>query len=171
SVDLAEPVGRVLTNGLEEGVAGRAEVILDVEQRRVVKALDELQRRILVAFDADLGGRLERRTGREDREASEKAAFLVVEQVEAPVERLAQRLLARGGVVRAPREERQPFREPLEQPARLERSDAGGRELDRERQSIDAGTDLAHVPLVVGGDREARLERPRALLEELERRF
>ena len=67
------------------------------------------------------------------------------EQVVAPVDRRAQRLLPRVGVA-ATLEQVEALREPLEDLSRRERLGARGRELDRERQLVEPDAELADLP-------------------------
>ncbi len=71
-----------------------------------------------------------------------------VEQVVAPVDRAAQGLLAARDVARAGAEEVEPAREAVEDRGGGEDLDAGGGELDRERQAVEARADLLDQPLV-----------------------
>ena len=116
---------------------------------------------------ADLLGRLEDPAAAEDAEPDEQALFLVVEQLVAPLDRRPQRLLALGQVAPAGGEERQPVLQPAEQLVRLEHLHPGGRQLDRERQAVEAAADLGQ-PAVVAA--EARQHGLRPLPEELDRR-
>ena len=78
-----------------------------------MQRLDERQRLVLAARTAHGGSGFERRAGRKHGEASEEPALVLVQQVVAPVEGRAQRLLASGEIVRAAAEDAQPLRQPL----------------------------------------------------------
>ena len=67
------------------------------------------------------------------------------QQVVAPGDRRAQRPLPLRRRPRSAGEQGQPLLEPFEQDRRRERLDAGGRELDRERQAVEAPADLGHL--------------------------
>ena len=112
---------------------------------------------------------MERRAGREDGEPCQQRPLVLVEEVVAPVDGLPQRLLSRREIARPAREESEALVEPLAQHTRRECSDPRSGELDRERQSVDAATDLDEVVLVRLRPRERRLEELRALDEELDR--
>ncbi len=78
----------------------------------------------------------------EDGEAREERLLVGAEQVVAPVDRRAERLLARGQVAWAAGEEVEALLEPGEQRLRREQLRAGGGELDREREAVEADADL-----------------------------
>src|SRR5829696_253378 len=124
----AEQIERVLAHGLQDREAGLASRIDALYQARVDERREPLQ---WGAAD-DLCG-LDAEATREDREACHVALFVLVEQVEAPVERRLQRLLAGGEIAPPACEERQARLEPVEQFDRRERADVAGGELDRER--------------------------------------
>ena len=71
---------------------------------------------------------------------------LGAEQVVAPVDRRAQRLLAGRQVARPGAEEVEALLEPGEQRLGREQLRASGRELDRERQAVEADADLGDAP-------------------------
>ena len=64
-----------------------------------------------------------------------------IEQVVAPLDRRAQRALALGRVARAARQERESRVEALEEPLGSEELRPRGRELDREREAVEAAAD------------------------------
>src|SRR5207249_4629409 len=107
----------------------------------------------------DVFGRLRRAAAREDGERTEEAPLLFWEEVVRPLDRGAQRLLARVGVASS-LEEVEALGEPLEDLGRGERPRARCGELDRERERVEAGAELRDV---LGG-----LE-PGALAEERDR--
>ena len=79
----------------------------------------------------------------EDGERAEHAARRVVEQVVAPVDRRAQRALPLGQVARAARQQREALVEPLQQLRSARAADAGGGQLDGQRQPVQAPADPA----------------------------
>ena len=87
-------------------------------------------------------GRLHGRAAGEHREAREAPLLGVAEQVVAPVDRRAQRLLARGRVAGAGAQRAERGVEALGDLGRRQQSAAGGRQLDRQRQPVDAPADL-----------------------------
>ena len=123
-----------------------------VDQRR------EARQEVVAAADG-LGG-VERAAAVEDGEAREERLLVGAEQVVAPVDRRAERLLARGQVAWAAGEEVEALLEPGEQRLRREQLRAGGGELDREREAVEADADLGDRGRVRVRDGEVRL-RPR----------
>ena len=99
----------------------------------------------------------------------EELPVLRAEQVVAPVDRRAERLLARRLVARPAGEQLEAPLEPGEQRLRREQLRARGRELDRERQAVEADADLGDRGRVRGRHGEVGLDRLRALDEERDR--
>ena len=96
----------------------------------------------------------------------ERSPLLLVQQVDAPGDRLPERLLPRRQISRAAGEQAEPRFEPLKQRLRRQRPDACRRQLDCEWQAVDAAADLAGVALYVGRERERRVEELRPLHEQ-----
>ena len=118
-------------------------------------------------------GRLDRRdveAPRERRQAPQQGALLVAEQLVAPVERPSQGLLALGQVAGAGRVEadrRVPAREHGR--GRQDRG-ARSRELDRQRQAVQAPADLRHGDGDLRGQLELRIARAGSRGEQRHRR-
>ena len=111
----------------------------------------------------------ERRPAGKTARRANTVAHVVVEELDAPVDRLPKGLLAGRQVAWPAGEDAQPRVEPLQKHARRQRSDARRGELDRERQPVDAAADLPHVRARSSRvELEARIEEPRALREELD---
>ena len=91
---------------------------------------------------ADRLGRVDRPAAPEHRSCREEGTRVVVEQPDAPVDRPAQRPLARWSVGSAADKQRQRAVESLEQLGRMEGAHAGGCELDREWKAIEPRADL-----------------------------
>ena len=87
---LAELLGRVLADGVEQPVARCPVLLLDHHERLVDEAAEHLQ--LAVAHGLECG---QVEAAGEGAEAPEQRALVVVEQVVAPVERRGERLLAR----------------------------------------------------------------------------
>ena len=87
-------------------------------------------------------GRLDRRAAREHREAREARLLVVAEQLVAPVDRRAQRLLAGGRVAGAGAERAERGVQALGDLGGRQQPAAGGGQLDRQRQPVDAPADL-----------------------------
>ncbi len=170
-IELLQPLRGVLPHGLEQVVPGLAFRPPYEEERCVREALDEIDGPRLVSGQADLRHCRERRAAAEHGKAGEHSSLVIREQVVAPVERLVQRLLARREVVRAAGEKPQPLRQPVEHGLRTERADARRRELDGEREAVDAPADLADGAAIIRRDPEVGLERAGALLEKRLRRL
>jgi hypothetical protein len=126
--------------------------------------VDEARERVHVGSADHFGCRQARATWK-DCETCESAAAALVEEADAPVDRLAKRLLSRGEVARAGGENAEPSIETFEQRLGRQRPDARRRQLDRERQPVDASTDLPNLRLVLGPELEPRIEMMRALGE------
>ena len=105
----------------------------------------------------------------EDGEAREERLLVGAEQVVAPVDRRAERLLARGQVARAAGEEVEALLEPGEQRLRGEQLGARGGELDREREAVEADADLGDRGRVRVRHGEVGLDGAGALDEERDR--
>ena len=118
---------------------------------------------------ADGLDRLEPRAAREHGEAGEEVLLLGLEQLVAPVDRGPQRLLACRSVGGAADEEGEPLVEALEDGLRRQQPDAGGCQLDRERQAVESGADRGDDLRRLGVDREARLDGAGPGLEQLRR--
>ena len=80
----------------------------------------------------------------EHRQSPEENPFGLVEQVEAPVDRPAQGLLARGQIAGTPDEERQALLEADEDRVGREQLHPRGRQLDGKRQAVESGADRGH---------------------------
>jgi hypothetical protein len=136
---LVQPFARILADRLEHPVA----LLCETEQAFLDQRLQP--------FDvgaADFLGGFQGAT-REDREGAEYTLLFLGEQVVAPVDRRAQRLLPRVGVAATP-EQVEALREALEDLSRRQRLGARGGELNGERQLVEPDAEL--------GDLLARLE-------------
>ena len=88
----------------------------------------------------------------------------------APVDQRAQRLLARKRVAAAAGEHAEALVEPLAQLLQAEHLDARRRQLDRERNAVQAPADVGDDRRVFVGQRKALVGRLRAIDEERDRR-
>ncbi len=140
-----ELLQRVLAHGLEHREAQlvrRRVDLLDqalVDERR--HPVEDRQAGVLAGIAHRLGG-LEGAGAGEHREAAEQALLGVAQQLVAPVDRLAQRLLPHRQVGAAAGEQGQPPFEAAEHLRRREDADPRRRQLDGERQPVEAGADL-----------------------------
>ena len=92
----------------------------------------------------------------EHRQPFEHPLLVVEEQLVAPVDHGPQRLLARQRGARPAGEQAEPIVQARRGSAERERSGAGGRELDGERQTVEAGADVGDHRVVVVGEFERR---------------
>ena len=135
-----EPFRRVLPDRVQEPEAGLAAGgLLDLDQALVDECHQPVED---VAADlgrrtADRLGRREIAPGGEDRQPIEQPLPAVVEQVVAPGDRAAKRLLAFGQVARTGRQDIELVIEPDQDRVGAEQLDAGRRELDRERHPVE----------------------------------
>ena len=163
---------RVLPDRLEQPEARLAVGAVRLPDEALVdergEALEHLAEVHLVA--ADGVGDLERAAAREDAEPREQGLLGRLEQVVAPVDRVAERALPRRQVVGAAGEQVEPLLEPAEDRLRREQLHARGRELDREREPVEAAADPGHRGRVLVRELEARLDRLRPVDEELDGR-
>ncbi len=132
---LAEPLRRKLSDRLEHPVA----LVRETEEA----LLDERLHGVEVGIRHLLRGRESAAAG-EDREAGEQPLLVPVEEVVAPLDRRAQRLLA-GVCVATALQEIEAVREAIEDLRRRERLRAGSRELDGERQAVEPRTELSDL--------------------------
>ena len=108
---------------------------------------------------ADGLDRFEREAAHEHAQPREQVLLGVVEQAVAPEDRVAHGLLALGQVGPARSRELERVVEAAKQVLRLHQLDARGRELDRQRQAVQAVTDLRHGRRVVLIDLEVGTHR------------
>jgi hypothetical protein len=114
--------------------------------------------------------RVQREAAGEDGEAAEEELFFRGEEVVAPGDRVAQGLLAEWEVAGTGGEELEAAGEAGSQRLRGEDFDAGGGQLDRQRQPVEAGADLGDGGRVGFGQGEGRVGRADAGEEERDRR-
>ena len=165
-----ETFERILTDRLEQtearlavGAVRLADEALVDERGETLEHLPEVH---LVA--ADGVGDLQRATAREDTEPRQQGLLGRLEQVVAPVDRVAERALPCRQVVRAAGEEVEPLLEPPQDRLRREQLHPSCRELDRERKTVEAPADPRHCGRVLVRELEARLDRAGAVEEELD---
>jgi hypothetical protein len=105
---------------------------------------------------------VERATADEYAEPREEGLLLRAEQAVAPLDGVAQRLLAIGQITCAALEEIQVVRQAREQRLRREEADSRGRQFNRERQPIQPATDLGDRGGVLSRNVKVGLDRARA---------
>ena len=153
---LAGDVDRVLAHGLELADPGPAAPVVVAQQETAVEEDAELADEIPDL--AHLLGRDERAAAREDGEALVQQALGRGQEPVAPVDRAPEGALPLGQVARAAAQQCE--REPLQQHLDPEQRDAGGRQLDREREMVEPAAELAHGRRARRGRRVAGGRRP-----------
>ena len=150
-----EALDRVLADGLQKR---QAAVLRDDEAlgHEPVQRVDPRPCHRLRRLDVTAAG--------ECAERGEGALLVVFEQREAPVQRGAKRLLARGRVAGAAAEHSERVGQPRGERGRVEDAEPPGGELDGERQPVEALADRAHGFDVV--QTRVRVRRLRTALEQ-----
>jgi len=166
-----EPVRRVGAHDLQQPVAALLTVDLDGDQRLVDQSCEQIGDHVAreggVGTNRLDGGDVE--SSRERGEPAEQHLLVRAEQGVAPLQGRCQRLLAcRRGVARRS-QQTEPGVEPRRDGGRVERAQAPGGELDRQRQPVETETDPGDVARVLFVDGEARHRRSPALDEQLHR--
>ncbi len=157
----SQRVGGELANRLQHPVAP----VREANEALVHQRLERVEVGI-----TDVLGRLQRAAAREDGEPGEQPLLLLCQQVVGPLDRRSQRPLALGEIARSAGQQRQAMLEPFEDLRRGEGLDAGGRELERQREVVEATADLGDslVGLEVGlhGSRPGKEEADPFLVNE-----
>ena len=102
---------------------------------------------------------IERRSTAERTESAEDPHRVGIEQLDAPVERCAQRALAFRQIACAARQQRETLAEAGGRPFRPERPHSSRSELEREWKPVESSTDARDRTGVLVGDREERIGR------------
>ena len=92
------------------------------------------------------------------------------EQIEAPRERGAQRLMPLGEIALAPAQQRQRLVETRQHRLRRQHAHPGGGELDRQRQAVETAAQFGHCSVVVLIDAEVGAHLARPLLDDVAHR-
>ena len=141
-----EPLACVLPDRLEHAVTDTILATRTVghdQQRPIGEALQQIQHRERadgIGARDDLG-RVEREATGEHRKTREQASLGIGQQLVAPVDRRAERLLARDSGARTTGEEPEAVIEAVEDLLRAQHASARGRELDRERDAVEPVAD------------------------------
>ena len=114
----------------------------------------------ILSWIADRFRALERAGSREHRQAAEQPLLGVGQELVAPVDGVAQRLLADGQVAAAAGEQIETALEARPDLRRREDPDPRRRQLDRQRQAVETGADLGDRRRILRGQRERGLRRP-----------
>ena len=137
-----EALERVGADRLEHREARLAVRLFLLAEHVVVDSVDRPARRPSAPQTASAAGSVQPPC--EDGEAREERLLVGAEQVVAPVDRRAKRLLARRHVARAAGQQVKALLEPGEQRLRGEQLDPCGGKLDREREAVEADADLGN---------------------------
>ena len=129
-LELGEP-------GLATGVGGGDEGLVDQPAEHVE---DLAGRHLVVGADRLGGGQLA--AAGEHRQPGEQAAFVLEQQVVAPVHHRPQGLLAGQGGAGAPGEQPEAVVEPFGHGGQRQRAEAGGGELDGQGQAVQPAADV-----------------------------
>ena len=117
---------------------------------------------LAVAVAPDGRDGVERRAALEHRQQAHQPPLGLVEHLPRPLERRAQRALARRPVARALRQHLEAALEPRQQRREREQADTVGGQLDRQRQAVEPCADRVHHLGVAVGRRPARAGGPGA---------
>src|SRR5262249_36950961 len=131
------------------------------QQAALEKDLDGIEIRA-----TDLVRRIEPKTAGENADAREEALYFDVQEIVAPIECRAKRLLPLRPVARYAAKHVRALVEPREECLRGQQPHARGRELDGERQAVQSHTELGDRRSVLLRHGEARVGGPRALDKE-----
>lgn len=164
-----ELLRRVLAHRLQQEAPGlTAPNLFHAEQVVALERRDALQH-VEVASVGRGAHRLDRRevaAPGKHRQAAEQRLLRRREQVVTPGEGRAQRALPRRQIERPTGQELQPSLQARQQRVRRRDPDAGGGQLQRERQSVHPPADRRHRRGVPFGENEIRLDRRRRLHEQ-----
>ena len=155
---LVEAFARVHANRLQQTITAPAPASPDGDERLLREAREEVGdfREVETVAGADLLGRLELEAAGEDREPAEEHPLVRLEEIVAPLERRAQRLLARRAARLPARRRRNRSSSRSAIARRAEGPDPAGRELERKRQAVEAKADSRDVVRVLIVEREPR---------------
>jgi hypothetical protein len=165
---LGESLQGVAAHGLEQAETQAAVPLLDRDQRAVGEGGEQPED--LGRLDPPAGADALRRprgdAAGEDPQATEQRALRFCEKVVAPVDRGAQRALARKGGARSTGQEAEAIGEPVGHHRRRQRAHPGRRELDRQGNAVELSADADHGRRIGAGEHEASPGPSRALHEQ-----
>jgi hypothetical protein len=142
---LGQPVAAVGGHRLQQAVARAVGAVRDHDERTVDKPGEQprhVGRGDRAGLAAHLLGRLQRAAVGVHGQAPQHDAFRLGEQVPAPVDHCGQRLLARGRVPAAGRQQPEPVVQPGHQLADAERPDPRRGQLQRQRYPVEPPAQL-----------------------------
>ncbi len=156
-----QPLTSVQRQGLEQREPDLPEGRVGDDERLVDEAGQHVGdvRRLDVAPGADRLGRVERAAAGEHGQTIEHALLVLEEQVVAPLDHGAERLLARQRGADAAGQQPEPVVEPRGELSDGDGPGAGGGQLDREREAVEPGADLGDDRRHVGAPSRAPTDR------------
>ena len=167
---LRQPLQRVFADGAQHEEARLAVAGGRPQQALLDQESQPVQDRFIQLVDrADCLDGVQPSSACKDGKAPEEGALVLGEKLVAPVDRPAEGLLALRPVAGAAGEKAKAIAQPGEHGLGRQDVDAGSRELDRQGQSVEAGTDLGYGRSVLVGHLEIRFDSHRALDEERDR--
>ena len=166
----SQPLGGVLPHGLEQSVPGDVAVRLGEHERRVDEPTESIEGpRLAEIFGAHPLDRLQRERSGEHSQPSEEHPLVVGEQVMAPGQGGRQCLLTGDRCPAPAAEQRERVAEARGDLLRRKHRDTRRSELQRQRHTVEAITDLRHRSGVVVGEREPGRSRRGTQDEQLQR--
>jgi hypothetical protein len=155
---LGQALQRVLADGVEQVVPCVAGIVIHAQQRLVGEPGQQLEHALWAdaAPGSDLLGRGQREAAREHCQPAEGHAFVLVQQVVAPVEGRPQRLVAARGRARATGQHGEKVAQVPGQLTDGQHPHLGRGQLDRQRQAVEPPAYLRDGPGIVVGKPERR---------------
>ena len=150
---LHEPFARILADRFEEAVPALAGALaVDHHQRLADEPRQQIEHVVLVdaVASAHLLGGVERPRGRKHRQPAEQLPFDIRQQLVTPVHGRLERPLPCDGRSRAAGQQPEPVLQPRLDLLRREDDDAGGRQLDGERNPVETPADARDRAGVAG---------------------
>ena len=140
-----------VADALEQAVASDIAVLVTCQQPGVEQITEQVEHGL--TWCGPLPD-CSKRPVRRRRESTQERPRVFVEQLVAPIERSLQGAVPRERARRPHREECEAIGQPVEDLAGRKHPNARGGQLDREREPVEAPTDLCHHRRPVGGEDE-----------------
>ena len=140
---IEEPVAGVVTDGLQEAVAGVRGHVVRLHEGLVNQPAEELENRVAVddLIAAHRLGGIQRESAVEHRQASKQRAFRFIQQVVAPCDGGLQGLLTRLSRLPTPRQQAESILEGSGDGGRPHDAGTGSGEFDGQWKTIEAFAD------------------------------
>ena len=158
--------GGVRAGGFQQPVIDAFAAHLDADQR----FRRQVGQRVIHIAACHGAGRRQPEAALEHAEGLQHAALLVVEQAMAPVQRGAQGLMAQRRIARTAHQQAKAVVELVPQAVQAEVADAPGRQLQRQRNAVQAAADLGGHRQVGVAQHETIIDGCAALAKQLQRR-